>query len=221
MLSSRDSLRAEYLSSDSPDESDSASESGGESERSPQGSSISLQARPNMRDLLHKQESCDFGFIDQHDDHDHVHDHDYEVTSEGDAMSEVHVDHTISAATLKFRPSTVLTEKIITEVSDSIRVFKPSRSLHELVSDREASSPVTLAGPTASIDLVVSGGGLKGYFVCGCVSVLQRQLVTHNIHIARVSGASAGAWSGFFICTGVTTAMWMESYYKCYDNPNR
>ena len=75
--------------------------------------------------------------------------------------------------------------------------------------------------PTASVDVVISGGGLKGYFVCGCVAVLQRQLQTHNIEIARVAGASAGAWSAFFICTGVSTALWIESYHKLVENPDR
>lgn len=120
----------------------------------------------------------------------------------------------------------MLTEKIIAEIAASIKVFRPSRSLHQLVTDREErgggeEGDSSSGNGAISIDLVVSGGGLKGYFVCGCVSVLQRQLASHNMHIARVSGASAGAWSGFFICTGITTAMWMESYYKCYDNPHR
>lgn len=166
-----------------------------------------LVSRPN----LEKQESCDFGFIDHHRQQE---------TEFMTDIDEIIVPHQVSAANLNFRASTILTEKIITEISDSIRVFKPSRSLHELLSGHDDEDMDT-STPMATIDLVVSGGGLKGYFVCGCVSVLQRQLATHNIHIARVSGASAGAWSGFFICTGITTAMWMESYYKCYDNPHR
>lgn len=75
--------------------------------------------------------------------------------------------------------------------------------------------------PTTTIDVVISGGGLKGYYVAGCVAVLQRQLTTHNIEIARVSGASAGAWSAFFICTGVSTTLWIESYHKLLENPDR
>lgn len=196
----------------------------------------SEQPDPSQRLPLQKQDSCDFGFIDdhQHDEQQEViHTH-IEVNSQSQHHhaqddNEIHISHPISAAALNFRPSTVLTEKIIAEISDSVRVFRPSRSLHQLVKDRREEEEEVRSGPihhsspppTASIDLVVSGGGLKGYFVCGCVAVLQRQLASNNIHIARVSGASAGAWSGFFVCTGVTTAMWMESYYKCYDNPDR
>lgn len=65
------------------------------------------------------------------------------------------------------------------------------------------------------------GGGLKGYFVCGCVAVLQNQLQCHNIEIGRVAGASAGAWSALFICTGISTSLWIESYHKLLENPNR
>jgi predicted acylesterase/phospholipase RssA len=65
------------------------------------------------------------------------------------------------------------------------------------------------------------GGGLKGYFVCGCVAVLQQQLQNHNIEIARVAGASAGAWSALFICTGITTSIWIESYHKLLENPDK
>jgi hypothetical protein len=217
MFASRELRSAEYLCTDSPDESEAELEQ-------PAGSMPTGVHAHRTRTLL-PQESCDFSFID--DQHDCDQDEQRYI---GEVPGgEISVAHTISAAALKFRASTVLTEKIIAEVSASIRVFKPSRSLHELVTDREEqqsqnqnlTQTAAQSLPTASIDLVVSGGGLKGYFVCGCVSVLQRQLASHNIHIARVSGASAGAWSGFFVCTGVTTAMWMESYYKCYDNPNR
>lgn len=155
-------------------------------------------------------------------------DRDEDSRSDGDMHSQqssrhlASADHPVSAEDLHYRASTVLTEKIITEISDSIKVFKPSRSLHQLTTENRSSEGGILTGaPAASIDLVVSGGGLKGYFVCGCLSVLQQQLAQHNIHIARVSGASAGAWSAFFICTGITTATWMESYYTCYEHSHR
>ena len=206
MKSSRemDSSHAAFITRDSPDNT----------EEDPR----------HFRPALLTQESCDFGFIEPQQSQQQCKSQQVDQRqgngSSNSELGELVVPHTVSAASLNFRASTVLTEKIITEISDSIRVFKPSRSLHELLSDRqeEEEDPTV---PTATIDLVVSGGGLKGYFVCGCISVLQRQLDNHNIHIARVAGASAGAWSAFFVCTGITTAMWMESYYKCYDNLHR
>lgn len=69
--------------------------------------------------------------------------------------------------------------------------------------------------------LTYLGGGLKGYFVCGCVAVLQQQLQSHNIEIARVAGASAGAWSALFICVGISTSLWLESYHSLLENPNK
>jgi len=42
------------------------------------------------------------------------------------------------------------------------------------------------------IDIVLSGGGLKGYFVNGAAYVLLKELKKRNVKIARVSGASAG-----------------------------
>ena len=50
--------------------------------------------------------------------------------------------------------------------------------------------------PAAEIDLVISGGGLKAFFACGAADVLKHALYTHNIRIARLAGASAGAWAG-------------------------
>jgi predicted acylesterase/phospholipase RssA len=109
------------------------------------------------------------------------------------------------------------------EIADSIKTFKPSKSLAMLTSKKydDDEGPGKSNKPTAQVDVVISGGGMKGYFVCGCAAVLQRQLQTHNIEIARVAGASAGAWSAFFICTGVTTAMWIESYHKLLESPDR
>ena len=44
------------------------------------------------------------------------------------------------------------------------------------------------------VDVVISGGGMKGYFVTGAFAVLGG---LHSIRVARISGASAGAWYGF------------------------
>jgi len=57
--------------------------------------------------------------------------------------------------------------------------------------------------PKAEIDVVISGGGLKGYFMVGCGYILMGQLAKHKINIARIAGASAGAWAGMFLLTGI------------------
>jgi hypothetical protein len=65
----------------------------------------------------------------------------------------------LAPITTRIRPSTALTEKIILEITKSIKIFKPSRSLYHLTNDR---SPASSEGnessrPTASIDVVISG----------------------------------------------------------------
>jgi hypothetical protein len=65
-----------------------------------------------------------------------------------------------------FRDSILLTEKIIHQISSSIHTFKPSKSLAELSSPRgiaRTESPE----PVAEIDVVISGGGMKCYYVAG------------------------------------------------------
>lgn len=69
----------------------------------------------------------------------------------------------------------------------------------------------------AEIDLVISGGGLKGYFMCGVNPVLTSALKAYNINIARIAGASAGAWAGFFMIIGISTSFWMETYFACKE----
>ena len=114
------------------------------------------------------------------------------------------------------RASTLLTEKIIQDISKSIHIFRPSKSLAELGIE-EPNSPT----PTAEIDVVISGGGMKCYYVAGCIAILQQQLAHNNIKIARVSGASAGAWSALFIAAGISTALIIESYHQCAESPHR
>ena len=41
-----------------------------------------------------------------------------------------------------------------------------------------------------------------------------------NVKIARVAGASAGAWSGLFMCTGLGTRRWIETYYGWKEREN-
>lgn len=71
------------------------------------------------------------------------------------------------------------------------------------------------------IDLVISGGGLKGYYMTGCAGVLLKQLEQNHIRIARIAGASAGAWVGLFILCGVTTYHWIETFHMCRERPSK
>lgn len=73
--------------------------------------------------------------------------------------------------------------------------------------------------PAAEIDLVISGGGFKGYFMCGAAHVLTKELAKRNMRINRIGGTSAGAWAGLFICCGFTASHWMETYFACKDRP--
>ena len=124
------------------------------------------------------------------------------------------------------RPHVRLTLKLLDEISKSIAVFRPSKSLADLTKRKSSKNMFQLdvaytdaALPAAEIDIVISGGGLKGYFMCGAVSILKHELQRYNVKIARVCGASAGAWAAMFICTGVSSAAWMESYFACKDTP--
>ena len=110
---------------------------------------------------------------------------------------------------IETRKQVVLTQRILQEIKDSLTVFKPSKSL-SMLTELAADYKETAA---AEIDLVCSGGGMKGYFMTGCYDVLENELNKRNIHIRRVAGASAGAWAGLFICTNLGTANWIETYY--------
>jgi hypothetical protein len=59
---------------------------------------------------------------------------------------------------VKIRPSSALTEKIIIEISKSIKIFKPSRSLYQLTLDSQSQNTYQEdARPLTSIDVVISG----------------------------------------------------------------
>lgn len=116
------------------------------------------------------------------------------------------------------RPSTLLTLRLLDEIRSSIQSFKPSHSLGKLVEDAYSSNNPTVV-PQTEIDIVISGGGLKGYFMAGCTSVLCDELSKHNISIARIAGASAGAWAGMFMLCGYKTHDWIETYHACKERP--
>lgn len=84
------------------------------------------------------------------------------------------------------RSSIRLTERLLAEIQNSVAVFKPSKSLNVLT---ELSEEVSEDIPIAEIDIVISGGGMRGYFMTGCSSILKNELNKRNIKIARISGA--------------------------------
>lgn len=121
------------------------------------------------------------------------------------------------------RASTMLTEKIIHKISQSIRKFRPSHSLAESLAELHLDCPNSPVppSPVAEIDVVISGGGMKCYYVAGCIAILQQQLAHNHIKINRVSGASAGAWSALFITAGISTSLIIESYHQCAESPEK
>jgi hypothetical protein len=130
--------------------------------------------------------------------------------------------------------------KLLDTIKSSVSTFKPSESLaniptlesisHESLYDYfvpdEEHAPATRKeskskSPAVEIDLVISGGGLKGYFMTGCAHILKHELKKQNISIRRIAGASAGAWCGLFILTDFSTSNWIETYYLCRDRLNK
>lgn len=106
-----------------------------------------------------------------------------------------------------------LCEQLLDVIKYSVLTFKPSKSLSSF------NSKTFEPAPAVEIDIVVSGGGLKGYFMTGCSHILMHELAKQNVKIARIAGASAGSWVGLFMLTGVTTDTWLETYYLCKERP--
>lgn len=108
-----------------------------------------------------------------------------------------------------------LMQQLLEAVCESVTTFRPSASISALVS---MVGPLHTAQPDIEIDVVITGGGMKGYFMAGASHVLLRELDKQNVKIARVAGASAGAWGGLFIMTGFSAADWIETYFVCARN---
>jgi predicted acylesterase/phospholipase RssA len=120
------------------------------------------------------------------------------------------------------RESTLLTTKLIDQITNSVEVFRPSASLYALTQlNQEENVNISAVKQPTEIDLVISGGGLKGYFACGAAAVLEQHLLNNNMRIARISGASAGAWSALFMLCGISTDVWIESYHWSAENMHR
>lgn len=112
----------------------------------------------------------------------------------------------------------LLCERMLNDVANSVTKFKPSASISAMAQMDEGGN---FEVPEFEIDLVLTGGGLKGYFMAGASYILLRELEKQNVRIARVAGASAGAWAGFFILTGFSSADWLETYFGCQRNLSR
>ena len=121
------------------------------------------------------------------------------------------------------RPAVDMCCRLLQEIEGSVTTFSPSRSLGLLARDFEKGllSEESYHKPTAEVDLVCSGGGLKGYYAAGGIHVLLRHLSRRNMVIRRVAGTSAGSWVGFFIVCGVSTEHWLETYHASRRNPTK
>eukprot|EP00040_Diaphanoeca_grandis_P022941 m.124087 g.124087 ORF g.124087 m.124087 type:complete len:343 (-) comp29040_c0_seq1:37-1065(-) len=71
----------------------------------------------------------------------------------------------------------------------------------------------TIRGSTITeedVDIVVSGGGLRGYFCNGVFDTFRK---AKGMRIRRIAGASAGAWCAAFYFCGVSVAEWTSTYW--------
>eukprot|EP00605_Chrysophyceae_sp_TOSAG23-4_P002887 GSChrysophyteH1.ASY1.ANO1.3182.1 assembled CDS len=118
---------------------------------------------------------------------------------------------------------TSLCLSLLDQISRSVQVFRPSESLynlHQMHNDYDDATRVV--GPTdedVEIDVVLSGGGLKGYFMAGASYVLRKELRKRNIKIARVAGTSAGSWAGMFLLMDFPIDAWIETYFANQIRP--
>jgi hypothetical protein len=92
-----------------------------------------------------------------------------------------------------------LLERLLNEIAMSARA-----------AEETALGPPGLAvGGVEDIDLVISGGGLKGYFANGVCHVLRQ---SRRFNVRRVAGCSAGAWAGAFMCLNLNSREWADTY---------
>lgn len=118
------------------------------------------------------------------------------------------------------RQSTILTLNLLEQISCSVSSFKPSSSLAELALLQKEKMK-SEENPIAEIDVVISGGGMKGYFMVGAVYILAKEMIKNNVKIARCSGTSAGSWGGMFlllyIYAGFDNYFWLETYHQAHE----
>lgn len=145
----------------------------------------------------------------------------YFIGEEDSSLNDTNPIETMqSLASYYLRTSSQLTEKILRSIANSVPIFRPSQSL-AVLSEDALSSPESSDSSIADIDLIISGGGLKFYHVMGSIAVLQKQFQQNKIQIARVAGASAGAWAALFVIVKIPLEVILESYHQCAENPRR
>lgn len=150
---------------------------------------------------------------------------------EQDISEEEQIANAVSSFTRKKRNNLCL--KLLDTIKNDISSFRPSQSLAMLTMEglrkgsrmslhnlQSTSAATPKKEPRAEIDIVVSGGGLKAYYMNGCNHILQHELKKQNIHIARIGGASGGAWAGLFMLTNIGVINWLDTYYFCQEKPN-
>jgi hypothetical protein len=98
-------------------------------------------------------------------------------------------------------PSYDLTASILRTVGDEM--------------DRGGAFPVQtpLCARGAEVDVVCSGGGMRGYYVTGAYCVLRRLQARGDLVVRRFAGASAGAWCAIFMCCDMDPMDWVETYW--------
>ena len=91
--------------------------------------------------------------------------------------------------------------RLLDAVDASVSQFRPSPSLADVTRS---------SGPCPKVDLVISGGGLKGYSMVGATLLLKRHFERRGVELGRVSGTSCGAWCAFFLVSGISTEAWLN-----------
>ena len=110
---------------------------------------------------------------------------------------------------------------LLEQVAASVSSFRPSKSLAALSQHKDQlSMSQKELHPLTEIDVVISGGGFKGMFMAGAGFVLNAPTCKRELVIRRIAGASAGAWSGLFLCCGFDLRQWLHTYYACMDRPD-
>jgi predicted acylesterase/phospholipase RssA len=69
-------------------------------------------------------------------------------------------------------------------------------------------------GTPEQIDVVIAGGGMKGYFVVGAWSVLRTLINQGRFIVRRWAGTSVGACSAVYMCCGVDPVTWASCYWQ-------
>jgi len=63
--------------------------------------------------------------------------------------------------------------------------------------------------PPIDVDVVISGGALRGYFMLGARHAIESRA---DLAVQRYSGTSAGAWTAMFMATDLSSADWLRTY---------